>query len=151
MAMSVGGTGAGDAMCDINTTPLIDVMLVLLVTLIISLPVMTHAVKLDMPNPNAQPPPPDKPPEVIDLEIDFDGTVVWNGTPVASMEQLEGYFQNEADKDPAAGDPPAPRPARQVRRRREGAGRRAAQPHEEDRLRQRRRIRQLTRLRRKIL
>ncbi len=61
MAMSVG-SGSGGVMCDINTTPLIDVMLVLLVTLIISLPVMTHAVKLDMPNPNAQPPPPDTPP-----------------------------------------------------------------------------------------
>jgi biopolymer transport protein ExbD len=98
MAMSVGS--AGGAMCEINTTPLIDVMLVLLVTLIISLPVMTHAVKLDMPNPNAQPPPPDQPPEVIDLEIDFDGTIAWNGTPVTGMEQLEGYFKSSAAKDP---------------------------------------------------
>ena len=73
---------------------------------------MTHAVKLDMPNPNAQPPPPDSRPEVIDLEIDFDGTVVWNGTPVPSMDQLEGYFHNEADQGSAAGDPPAARPAR---------------------------------------
>jgi biopolymer transport protein ExbD len=97
MAMSVG-TG-GEAMCDINTTPLIDVMLVLLVTLIVSLPVMTHAVKLDMPNPNATPPPPDHPPEVVDLEIDSDGTVVWNGTPVSGMDQLEGYFHNEAIKE----------------------------------------------------
>jgi biopolymer transport protein ExbD len=96
MAMSVGTSG--EAMCDINTTPLIDVMLVLLVTLIVSLPVMTHAVKLDMPNPNAQPPPPDQPPEVVDLEIDSDGTVVWNGTPVTGMDQLEGYFHNEAIK-----------------------------------------------------
>jgi biopolymer transport protein ExbD len=100
MAMSVGAPGAGQAMCDINTTPLIDVMLVLLVTLIISLPVMTHAVKLDMPNPNAPPPPPDTPPEVIDLEIDFDGTVAWNGTTIPDMGTLEGYFHNEAQKDP---------------------------------------------------
>jgi len=48
-------------MCDINTTPLIDVMLVLLVTLIVSLPIMTHAVKLDMPQ-NNNPPPPDQRP-----------------------------------------------------------------------------------------
>ena len=95
MAMSVG-TGAGKAMCDINTTPLIDVMLVLLVTLIVSLPIMTHAVKLDMPQTN-NPPPPDQRPEVIDLEIDFDGTVVWNGTPI-QFNQLEGYFHTEADK-----------------------------------------------------
>jgi biopolymer transport protein ExbD len=98
MAMSVGA--GGKEMCDINTTPLIDVMLVLLVTLIISLPVMTHAVKLDMPNPNNPPPPPDTPPEVIDLEIDFDGTVVWNGTAVTGMPQLEGFFHAETVKDP---------------------------------------------------
>jgi biopolymer transport protein ExbD len=96
MAMSVG-TSTGAVMCDINTTPLIDVMLVLLVTLIVSLPIMTHAVKLDMPQTNT-PPPPDQRPDVIDLEIDFDGTVVWNGTPVQSLSQLEGYFHTEADK-----------------------------------------------------
>jgi biopolymer transport protein ExbD len=97
MAMSVGTGGA--EMCDINTTPLIDVMLVLLVTLIVTLPVMTHAVKLDMPNPN-NPPPQNLNPEVIDLEIDSDGTVVWNGTPVSGIDQLESYFRNEAVKDP---------------------------------------------------
>ncbi len=99
MAMSVGSSD-GEAMCDINTTPLIDVMLVLLVTLIVSLPIMTHAVKLDMPDPRHPPPPQQQRPEVIDLEIDFDGTVVWNGTPVQSMAQLEGYFHTEAAKDP---------------------------------------------------
>jgi biopolymer transport protein ExbD len=99
MAMS-GPGGGGSTFCDINTTPLIDVMLVLLVTLIVTLPVMTHAVKLDMPNPNNPPPPPNQQPEVIDLEIDFDGTVVWNGTPVQNLQQLEGYFNAERDKDP---------------------------------------------------
>ena len=97
MSMSVGASG--EAMCDINTTPLIDVMLVLLVTLIVSLPVMTHAVKLDMPQDTHQPPP-DTPPEVIDLEIDSDGTVAWNGTPVTDLNQLEGFFHTEAVKDP---------------------------------------------------
>ena len=98
MSMQVGG--AGEEMCDINTTPLIDVMLVLLVTLIITLPVMTHAVKLDMPDVSHPQPPPPVQPEVIDLEIDFDGTVVWNGTPVPNMDTLEGYFHTYADKDP---------------------------------------------------
>jgi biopolymer transport protein ExbD len=97
MAMSVGDTG--EAMCDINTTPLIDVMLVLLVTLIVSLPIMTHAVKLDMPQAN-NPPPPDQRPEVIDLEIDFDGAVVWNGTQIPNVDTLEGYFRTEAVKEP---------------------------------------------------
>jgi len=99
MSMSVG-TSAGSTFCDINTTPLIDVMLVLLVTLIVTLPVMTHAVKLDMPNVSNPPPPPLTPPEVIELEIDFDGTVVWNGSPVTSLSQLEGYFHAERDKEP---------------------------------------------------
>jgi len=98
MAMNVG-SGGGDEMCDINTTPLIDVMLVLLIMLILTLPIMTHAVKLDMPNPNAQPPPPDQKPEVIDIEIDFDGTIVWN-TNVVPFSALEGYFRQEAVKEP---------------------------------------------------
>jgi biopolymer transport protein ExbD len=97
MSMQVGGSSTGP-LCDINTTPLIDVLLVLIVTLIITLPVMTHAVKLDLPqNQNQQPPPVQ--PEVIDLEIDFDGTIVWNGTPV-TMAQLDGYFNTESTKDP---------------------------------------------------
>jgi len=97
MAMNVGGSSSGPR-CDINTTPLIDVLLVLLVTLIITLPVMTHAVKLDLPQ-NQNPPPQQVQPEVIDLEIDFDGTVVWNGTPV-TMQQLDGYFATESQKIP---------------------------------------------------
>jgi biopolymer transport protein ExbD len=97
MSMNVGGSSSGP-MCDINTTPLIDVLLVLLVTLIITLPVMTHAVKLDLPQ-NQNPPPQTVQPQVIDLEIDFDGTIVWNGTPV-TMEQLDGYFATESKIDP---------------------------------------------------
>jgi biopolymer transport protein ExbD len=96
MAMGVAG---GGEMCDINTTPLIDVMLVLLIVLIFSIPIMTHAVKLDMPQAN-NPPPQDQRPEVIDLEIDFDGTVVWNGTVVPNVATLESYFRTEARKDP---------------------------------------------------
>jgi biopolymer transport protein ExbD len=96
--MSVGSGSDDGSMCDINTTPLIDVMLVLLIMFIITIPVMTHAVKLDMPRPTDAPPPP-VPPEVIDLTIDFDGTVLWNGTPV-TVESLEGYFRTESQKDP---------------------------------------------------
>jgi biopolymer transport protein ExbD len=90
--------GDGLALCEINTTPLIDILLVLLVTLIVSLPIMTHAVKLDLPR--SQPPPEQIQPEVIDLDIDFDGTVIWNGSPVASVQQLEGYFRMEGQKYP---------------------------------------------------
>jgi biopolymer transport protein ExbD len=97
--MSVGEND-GDAICDINTTPLIDVMLVLLIMLILTLPVMNHAVKLDMPNPNAQPPPQQVQPEVHDLEIYSDGTIVWDGNTVPDLRTLESYFQTESVKDP---------------------------------------------------
>jgi len=99
MAMSAGQS-EGEAMCDINTTPLIDVMLVLIVTLIVTLPIMTHAVKLDMPPPNPNQPPPVVKPEIIDLDIDYDGTVVWNGETVPSMDELDKRFQVEEIKDP---------------------------------------------------
>jgi biopolymer transport protein ExbD len=97
MSMSVGGDKAG-VMCDINTTPLIDVMLVLLVTLIMSLPIQTHAVKLDMPPPTNQPPPPVLP-EVINLDVDFDDSIYWDGNKV-DIGQVEGYFRTESKKDP---------------------------------------------------
>jgi biopolymer transport protein ExbD len=86
-------------MMDINTTPLIDVMLVLLIMFIITLPVMTHAVKLDMPQTNRPPPPDQVQIEPIRIDIDWDGTVVWNGSQVA-LDQLEGYFRVEAAKNP---------------------------------------------------
>jgi len=97
MSMSVGGGDKESVMCDINTTPLIDVMLVLLVTLIMSLPIQTHAVKLDMPPPMPNQKPPDVIPEIIDLSIDFDDSILYNGNPT-QIEQLDGYFQVEAQK-----------------------------------------------------
>jgi biopolymer transport protein ExbD len=63
-----------------------------------TLPIMTHAVKLDMPQAN-NPPPPVRP-EVIELEVDFDGTIVWNGTVVSGIDTLESYFRIESTKDP---------------------------------------------------
>jgi len=83
---------------DINITPLIDVMLVLLVTLIVSLPIMTHAVKLNLPQPSVSPEM--TPPEVVNLEIEFDGAMEWNGTAVASLAQLENFLRAAAAKDP---------------------------------------------------
>jgi len=99
MSMSVGSGGEGSAMCDINTTPLIDIMLVLLVTLIVTLPRMTHAVKLDMPPPNNLPPPPVQP-EVINLDIYTDGGIAWNGQPVKSMGDLDAQFKQAAAENP---------------------------------------------------
>jgi biopolymer transport protein ExbD len=87
--MNVGSSSDdGEVMVDINTTPLIDVMLVLLIMFIITIPIQTHAVKMNMPVPsNAAPPP--KPPEVIRIDVDFDGTIGWNGEVIPDRATLE--------------------------------------------------------------
>lgn len=95
MAMELKAGAEGEVMIDINTTPLIDVMLVLLTLLIITLPIQTHAVKLDMPV--HPPPPPLVPPPVVELGVDFDGTITWNTTPV-TRDQLDGYLYQEGQK-----------------------------------------------------
>lgn len=90
MSMNVGsgsGSSEPEVMVEMNTTPLIDVMLVLLIMLIITIPIQTHAVKLNMPVGN--PPPPVKPPEVIQIDVDFDGAVIWNGVLVPDRNDLE--------------------------------------------------------------
>jgi biopolymer transport protein ExbD len=91
MGMNVGSASEdedGGVMVDINTTPLIDVMLVLLIMFIITIPIQTHAVKMNMPVPsNAAPPP--TPPEVIRIDVDFDGTIGWNGEIIADRAALE--------------------------------------------------------------
>src|SRR5579863_1362043 len=99
MSMNVGSaSGDNEPMVEMNTTPLIDVMLVLLIMLIITVPVQTHAVKLDMPQGN--PPPPLVQPEVIDLAIDFDGTITWNGTILTDRATLENDLTAAARQDP---------------------------------------------------
>jgi biopolymer transport protein ExbD len=91
MAMPVGTGSSDDVMIDINTTPLIDVMLVLIIMLIITIPIQTHAVKMNMPiAPSAAPP---KPPEIVRIDIDFDGTIGWNGTVVEKDELISRLAQ----------------------------------------------------------
>src|SRR5713226_3558095 len=101
MSMSVGSAGGeNEVMIEMNTTPLIDVMLVLLVMLIITIPIQTHAVKLDMPRPD-QPPPPTQP-VIHVLAVDFDGTITWDNTPVPTLAALDTYFTqvtNEPEQD----------------------------------------------------
>ena len=91
MAMQVGEQSSDEVMIDINTTPLIDVMLVLIIMLIITIPIQTHAVKMNMPiAPSATPP---KPPEIVRIDIDFDGTIGWNGTVVQKDELINRLAQ----------------------------------------------------------
>ena len=90
MSMNVGsGNGMGDpeVLMDINTTPLIDVMLVLLVMLIITIPIQLHAVNLDMPV--GTPPASDIKPEKIQIDIDEKSVVYWQGLPVSGVELEE--------------------------------------------------------------
>jgi biopolymer transport protein ExbD len=93
MAMSVGGGNEGGPLVEMNTTPLIDVMLVLLIMFIITIPVQTHAVKLDLPPPNPNPSNVD--PVVNTVEIDFLGNIYWNKEEV-TLGQLLGYMKQAA-------------------------------------------------------
>ena len=100
MAMSLGSTGDGAPMVEMNTTPLIDVMLVLLIMFIITIPIQTHAVKLDLPVDNNEPPPPDMVDPVVNrVTVDFLNDVYWNDVQV-SQGQLEAYFRRAATDDP---------------------------------------------------
>ena len=88
----------GRSYSEINMTPLIDVMLVLLIIFIITIPTQTNAVKIDNPIPQ-DPPLQAAPPEVIDLSIDFDGALAWNNTPV-DRATMQGYIGQAAGKNP---------------------------------------------------
>ncbi|NML27948.1 ExbD/TolR family protein [Zoogloea dura] len=90
MAMNVGSSSASgdpEVMMDINTTPLIDVMLVLLVMLIITIPIQLHAVNLNLPV--GTPPPSDVKPEVVKIDVDAKSVVHWQGVAVGSGAELE--------------------------------------------------------------
>jgi biopolymer transport protein ExbD len=97
MSMNVGsssGSGDPDVMMDINTTPLIDVMLVLLVMLIITIPIQLHSVNLNLPTGN--PPPPLVKPEVVKIDIDARSVTYWNGDEVPDRAALEGKLRDAA-------------------------------------------------------
>ncbi|MCE4062626.1 biopolymer transporter ExbD [Pandoraea sputorum] len=98
MTMPSGAGENSDIMVEINTTPLIDVMLVLLIMLILTIPIQTHAVKLDMPTPsNAAPP---APPLVVQVDVDAGGVVAWDGSPLADRAQLETHLTEAATSTP---------------------------------------------------
>jgi len=94
MAMSLAANRDSEPMVEMNTTPLIDVMLVLLIMFIITLPIMTNTTVLENPVRPTEAPPP----EVLNVSIDFDGTIVWNGTALSGVEQFERYIRLEAAK-----------------------------------------------------
>ncbi|MGL4604862.1 MAG: ExbD/TolR family protein [Iodobacter sp.] len=95
MAMQVGGND-DDMMMEINTTPLIDVMLVLLIMLIITIPIQTHAVKLDMPVNSANKA--TEKPEVVQIDINSSNVVSWGGVPLNNRAELEKNLFDAAQK-----------------------------------------------------
>lgn len=101
MAMSLleGDDEIGDVMVEMNTTPLIDVMLVLLIMLIITIPIQTHAVKLNMPTPGASAGASEAP-RIIEVSVTGTGDIAWNGVPVANRQELESRIAAEAKEEP---------------------------------------------------
>ncbi|MVZ97741.1 biopolymer transporter ExbD [Sphingorhabdus sp. IMCC26285] len=99
MAMS-GGKDDGEPMMEMNTTPLIDVMLVLLIMLMITIPPVSHAVNIDLPQQNVNPPPEDLVDPVVNKIIILpDSTIQWNGTPV-TLQQVGQYLKQTKSMTP---------------------------------------------------
>ncbi|MBF0859268.1 biopolymer transporter ExbD [Gluconobacter sp. LMG 31484] len=96
MGMSVGSdsTHEDEGIVDINTTPLIDVMLVLLIMLIITIPLQTHSVAIDLPQGN--PPPSTVQPKLVTVSIGYDNSISWNNEPITSEASLQAHFEAAA-------------------------------------------------------
>lgn len=97
MAFGGGLDDESEVMSEINMTPLVDVMLVLLIIFIITVPVLTHSVKVDLPR--ADNTPEELKAETINLAVNAEGTIFWNETAV-SFDELETRLQGEASKKP---------------------------------------------------
>ena len=97
--MAFSTNSGGGPMCDINVTPLVDVMLVLLIIFMVTAPILSYPIDVDLPQKTNQPPPPREPPEPIRLRIDAAGTVYWNDSPVP-LTALRTMMQTEVERDP---------------------------------------------------
>ncbi|MEO6517393.1 MAG: biopolymer transporter ExbD [Pseudoxanthomonas sp.] len=94
------GSGKGRPMADINVTPLVDVMLVLLIIFIVTAPVMTYPIDVDLPQRVINPPPQLRdPPPPIELKIEASGQITWNNNPV-QVSALQTMMENEVQRDP---------------------------------------------------
>ena len=102
MGMSVGGGGAGSGsapMADINVTPLIDVMLVLLIIFMINVPVVTYRVQIDLPQPTATPIDQTDAPAKITIRINDDNTILWADQPM-NMQQIDYQLRQASRQNP---------------------------------------------------
>ena len=99
--MAFSSKSGGGPMADMNVTPLVDVMLVLLIIFMVTVPPLSYPIQVDLPQPNRNPPPPGNPPEPVRIRIDAGGSITWNGTPV-NLQILSSQF----DVEGARGDTP---------------------------------------------
>ena len=96
--MAFSSNSGGGPMADINVTPLVDVMLVLLIIFMVTVPPLSYPIQVDLPQPSTNPPPtPKDPPEPIRIRIDAAGTVLWNGSPTP-MTTLQSQFDVEGER-----------------------------------------------------
>ncbi|MBS0456871.1 MAG: biopolymer transporter ExbD [Proteobacteria bacterium] len=94
--MAFSSSNSGGPIVDMNVTPLVDVMLVLLIIFMVTMPPMTYPVGVDLPIPSVNPPPPAIAPPIT-IKIDSSGSIAWNGTPVP-LGSLRDQLQVEADR-----------------------------------------------------
>ena len=99
--MAFSSNSGGGPMADINVTPLVDVMLVLLIIFMVTAPALSYPIPVELPQPSTTPPPPGNPPEPIHIRIDAGGTVSWNGSPTP-LSTLQAQFDVESAR--AEGD-----------------------------------------------
>jgi biopolymer transport protein ExbD len=98
MGMNVGSNDDDDVMLDVNMTPLIDVMLVLIIMFIITIPIPNNAININLPNGTPPPQSNEKPPEIINLKLDAQGKIFWNDQPVENKQALENLLMTVAKK-----------------------------------------------------
>jgi biopolymer transport protein ExbD len=98
MGINVGSNDDDDVMLDVNMTPLIDVMLVLIIMFIITIPIPNNAININLPNGAPPPQSNEKPPEIINLKLDAQGKIFWNGQPVENQQALENLFMTVSKK-----------------------------------------------------
>ena len=97
--MAFSSNSSGGAMCDINVTPLVDVMLVLLIIFMVTAPILSYPIDIDLPQPTTRPQTQVNPPEPIKLRIDASGQVYWNDSPTP-MSALRSMMETEVQRDP---------------------------------------------------
>ncbi|TCB67079.1 ExbD/TolR family protein [Acinetobacter sp. ANC 4178] len=98
MGMNIGSHDDDDVLLDVNMTPLIDVMLVLIIMFIITIPIPNNAININLPNGAPPPQSNEKPPEIINLKLDAQGKIFWNGQPVENKQALENLFMTVSKK-----------------------------------------------------